>query len=522
VVTAAPVYASATTRKVLTTGWINGARLDESKEGDIPKLCAVALTAYLSMLLDLGFLHADPHPGNLFRQNDGKLVILDWGLVTPVSKELSASILQFISHLVSEDFEEVPSDLDRLGFIPSGKREAMEDAGVSRAIGLLFSALARGGGASGFRSELGLPDEEKLKEVRKELRGIKDPKKRRDAFIEISGGADSKVAKLTKDLEGVQEKYGNIFQIPSYFGYILRSFSVLEGIGLASDPDYSIANECYPYVARRLLTDNSPTSRRALEQMLYGKDGAKSGRLSVKRVKQLSNAFRSYSSITDNEKIGEPEVVTKEAAEKKEDGERTATVSALPKGAKQILELALSPEGGPAQDIALREFGRFLIASAAGSVSSVFSAPLRALEEVEKSVPKEIMTPLAPAHLALKSLSDVSRVSSKDAETLEIARELTSLIAEQNSSSATTTTTMTKPANSEQKKDDSPSQLQFPPVSLSPPSENDVKIAMELLEMAPRLAPGASALALRFASALSTEVAERIGETSSSSRSSRK
>ena len=50
----------------------------------------------------------------------------------------------------------------------------MEDAGVARAIGLLFSALARGGGASGFRSELGLPDEEKLKEVRKELRGIKD------------------------------------------------------------------------------------------------------------------------------------------------------------------------------------------------------------------------------------------------------------------------------------------------------------------------------------------------------------
>jgi len=357
-----------------------------------------------------------------------------------------------------------------------------------------------------------LPDEEKLKEVRKELRGIKDPKKRRDAFIEISGGADSKVARLTKDLEGVQEKYGNIFQIPSYFGYILRSFSVLEGIGLASDPDYSIANECYPYVARRLLTDNSPTSRRALEQMLYGKEGAKSGRLSVKRVKQLSNAFRSYSSITENEKSSEPETV---AAAKKED----ATTSALPKGAKQVLELALSPEGGPAQDIALREFGRILVASAAGSVSSVFSAPLRALEEVEKTVPKEIMTPLAPAHLALKSLSEASRVSSKDAETLEIARELTSLITDQNSSSATT-----KLADAEQqKKEDKPSQPpQFPPVPLSPPSENDFKIAMELLEMAPKLAPGASALALRFASALSNEVAERSGETSSKSRARRK
>ena len=125
--------------------------------------------------------------------------------------------------------------------------------------------------------------------------------------------------------------------------------------------------------------------------------------------------------------------------------------------------LILSPEGGPVRHRASRVWS--LSHRPAGSVSSVFSAPLRALEEVEKSVPKEIMTPLAPAHLALKSLSDVSRVSSKDAETLEIARELTSLIAEQNSSSArtTTTTTTTKPANSEQKKDDSPSQLQFPP-----------------------------------------------------------
>ena len=525
VVTAAPVYTSATTRKVLTTGWINGARLDESKESDIPKLCAVALTAYLSMLLDLGFLHADPHPGNLFRQADGKLVILDWGLVTPVSKELSASILQFISHLVSEDFEEVPSDLDRLGFIPSGKREAMEDAGVARAIGLLFSALARGGGASGFRSELGLPDEEKLKEVRKELRGIKDPKKRRDAFIEVSGGADSKVAKLTKDLEGVQEKYGNIFQIPSYFGYILRSFSVLEGIGLASDPDYSIANECYPYVARRLLTDPSPASRQALEQMLYGKDGAKRGRLSVKRVRQLSNAFKSYSSITDTENLsGEPEVIEKETGNK-EPTATTTTGSALPKGAKQVVELALSPEGGPAQDIALREFGRILVASAADSVSTIFSAPLRALEEVEKTVPKEILTPLAPAHLALKSLSEASQVSSKDAETLEIARELTSLIADQSASSSsettppktTTTTSSTKPTDTEQREKNERHPRFSPVPTLSPPTEKDFKIAVELLEMAPRLAPGASAVALRLAAALSAEVAERIAEETSKS-----
>ncbi|ABO97192.1 predicted protein, partial [Ostreococcus lucimarinus CCE9901] len=223
VVTAAPVFRQASTRRVLTTGWIEGVRLQDSKADDTAQLCAVALTSYLAMLLDLGYLHADPHPGNLLRTNDGKLCILDWGLVTPVSKDLSAAILRFIAHLVSKDFEAVPGDLDAMGFIPS------------------------------------------------ELKGVKDPKARRDAFLEAAG-TDSKVAQLTKDLEGVQEKYGNIFQIPAYFGYILRAFSVLEGIGLSSDKNYSIANECYPYVARRLLTDKSPETRRALEQLLYGKE----------------------------------------------------------------------------------------------------------------------------------------------------------------------------------------------------------------------------------------------------------
>ena len=297
VVSAAPVFRQASTRRVLTTGWIDGVRLQDSKADDTAQLCAVALTSYLAMLLDLGYLHADPHPGNLLRTNDGKLCILDWGLVTPVSKDLSTAILRFIAHLVSKDFEAVPGDLDAMGFIPMGKREAMEDSGVARALGLLFSALARGGGAQGFRDELGLPDDDRIKEIRKELKGVKDPKKRRDAFLEAAG-TDSKVAQLTKDLEGVQEKYGNIFQIPAYFGYILRAFSVLEGIGLSCDKNYSIANECYPYVARRLLTDKSPETRKALEQLLYGKESGEHAVLSVKRVRQLSNAFGNYTSIT--------------------------------------------------------------------------------------------------------------------------------------------------------------------------------------------------------------------------------
>ena len=58
-------------------------------------------------------------------------------------------------------------------------------------------------------------------------------------------------------------------QIPSYFALILRAFSVIEGIALRVDPGYSIVQECFPYIARRLLTDNHPRTRAALQQLLY-------------------------------------------------------------------------------------------------------------------------------------------------------------------------------------------------------------------------------------------------------------
>ena len=499
VVTTAPVMPSASTRRVLTTGWINGQRLDTSEEGDVPRLCAVALASYLAMLLDIGTLHADPHPGNLFRTDDGKLCILDWGLVTPVSKDLRTAILSFIAHLVSKDFEAVPGDLDAMGFIPTGKREAMEDLGVASAIGLLFSALAKGGGAEGFRAELGLPDEDQIKEIRKELKGVKDMKVRREKFLEASGGADSKVAQLTRDLEGIQEKYGNIFQIPSYFGYILRSFSVLEGIGLASDKNYSIANECYPYVARRLLTDDTPETRRALEQLLYGKNGPKA-QLSVKRVKQLANAFGNYSSITNVRESPSPV-----------DGDEPASAG-LSQGTKEALRLAFAPEGSPAQDILLRELARFPGAAASNAVNSVASAPalgfLVGLAEAQQRAAEALGPARPPVPTAIElfaPLTAAARQTEADRETLRVAEELQELVRS------------LAPQSSASSEASSSSWVDVPllgevPMPSAPSLPMDERMLRELLELAPELAPGAQAAALRFGSVLLDQAAERVAD----------
>lgn len=62
------------------------------------------------------------------------------------------------------------------------------------------------------------------------------------------------LVQMTEDLTKISKDY--IFVIPPYFALILRAFSVLEGIGLDIDPDYSIVNACYPYLSKRLLTDD--------------------------------------------------------------------------------------------------------------------------------------------------------------------------------------------------------------------------------------------------------------------------
>lgn len=50
---------------------------------------------------------------------------------------------------------------------------------------------------------------------------------------------------VVSELAGLTERYGQLFQVPPYFAYIGRAFGVLEGIGLANDPDYSVSNAQY-------------------------------------------------------------------------------------------------------------------------------------------------------------------------------------------------------------------------------------------------------------------------------------
>lgn len=72
-------YPEYTSRKVLVTSWLEGEKLSQSTADDVGDLVNIGVICYLKQLLDTGFFHADPHPGNLIRTPDGRLAILDFG-----------------------------------------------------------------------------------------------------------------------------------------------------------------------------------------------------------------------------------------------------------------------------------------------------------------------------------------------------------------------------------------------------------------------------------------------------------
>jgi hypothetical protein len=210
------------------TEWVDGKRLDQSEAKDITVLCSIAMNTYLTMLLEMGILHCDPHPGNLFRTADGRLCILDWGMVTRLDTDLQLTLIEHMAHLTSGDYAEIPRDLLLLGFIPPEKAEFVEDSGVVGLLAGIYKTWTKGGGAAAFN-----------------------------------------VNDVINSLQDLTAEKGQLFQIPPYFAYIAKSFSVLEGIGLTNDAKYSIINECLPYVSQRLLTDDEKCGP-ALSTFIFG------------------------------------------------------------------------------------------------------------------------------------------------------------------------------------------------------------------------------------------------------------
>lgn len=236
-------YHKYTSRKVLTTQWIEGEKLSQSTENDVGELVNVGVICYLKQLLDAGFFHADPHPGNMIRTTDGKLAILDFGLVTRLTDDQKYGMIEAIAHLIHRDYGAIVKDFVKLDFIPDG----VNLDPILPVLAKVFDQALEGGGAKNIN------------------------------FQELA----SDLAQITFDYP---------FRIPPYFALIIRAIGVLEGIALVGNPDFAIVDEAYPYIAQRLLTDESPRLRNALRYTIYGKSGV----FDAERFIDVMQAFENF------------------------------------------------------------------------------------------------------------------------------------------------------------------------------------------------------------------------------------
>ena len=113
-------------RRVLGLEYMEGVRIDQvsARHGDAPYdprgVVSAVMELYLQMMLIDGLFHADPHPGNLLVSPDGRVILLDFGMVVDVPREMRWHLVTTVFAAIRRDTEGVIAGFESLGFVEPG------------------------------------------------------------------------------------------------------------------------------------------------------------------------------------------------------------------------------------------------------------------------------------------------------------------------------------------------------------------------------------------------------------------
>ncbi len=130
--------------RVLVLEYVEGTRVDRlsNRPGERPQdprgVVSAVMELYLRMMLVDGFFHADPHPGNVLVTPDGKVVVLDFGMVIPVSRELRWRLVTTIFAAIRRDAAGVVAGFESLGMIDDGADPAQVRGLADRLLTLAY------------------------------------------------------------------------------------------------------------------------------------------------------------------------------------------------------------------------------------------------------------------------------------------------------------------------------------------------------------------------------------------------
>ncbi|HIK43598.1 MAG TPA: AarF/ABC1/UbiB kinase family protein [Leptolyngbyaceae cyanobacterium M65_K2018_010] len=206
-----------TAARVLTLEYMPGIKIShyealEAAGLDRKRLAQLGAQAYLHQLLDDGFFHADPHPGNIAVNLNGALIFYDFGMMGQVQPLTRQRLMGTFMGIAQRNADQVINSLVELG------------------------ALA---------------EVEDMSPVRRSIQYILDN------FMDKPFEEQS-IEAISDDLYAVA--YDQPFRFPATFTFVMRAFSTLEGVGKGLDPEFNFMEAAKPFAAQLMNSGHSGDS----------------------------------------------------------------------------------------------------------------------------------------------------------------------------------------------------------------------------------------------------------------------
>ena len=199
--------------RVLTLEYMPGIKIShyealEAAGLDRKTLANLSAEAYLQQLLNHGFFHADPHPGNVAVSSDGALIFYDFGMMGQLRSDIRERLMDLFFGIAQKNADKVINALVELGALVPGN-----DLGpVRRSIQYILDNIM-------------------------------------DGSLE-----NQSVAAISDDLYEIA--YDQPFRFPATFTFVMRAFSTLEGVGKGLDPDFNFMEVAKPFALQIMANGN--------------------------------------------------------------------------------------------------------------------------------------------------------------------------------------------------------------------------------------------------------------------------
>jgi len=219
------IYEQYVTRKVIVLEWIDGIKINDYAALDAAGINRLEVAnrtvrAYFQQFFEVGFFHADPHPGNIFVKQGSQpqnpiIVFLDFGMVGSITRSMKKVMSDLFIGVVTRDAHALVEALEKLGFIGHGANIAAIERGVALLLEQYYGLTLA------------------------QLRSLD-------------------MEDVAQDL--IDLLYGQPFHIPAQFAFTGRAISTLVGVSTGLAPNFNFIETATPYAKQFLGLDAKGTS----------------------------------------------------------------------------------------------------------------------------------------------------------------------------------------------------------------------------------------------------------------------